>query len=152
MKTIFLDIDGVLHPTTVGELEYDEAGAKVTGAGVCALEAELARIVAGKGVDIVIHSTWIYMFDVQQLQADYLPTLGAVARIRATNRHIESRSARVADYVRRMRIAPDDYLILDDAPNEFAAAPALAARLVVCDPTRGIDDPNVLAKLAAFIN
>ncbi|MGX7004906.1 HAD domain-containing protein [Caballeronia sp. KNU42] len=151
MKTLFLVIDGVLHPTTVGELEYDEAGSKVTGAGVCALEAELTRLVAGKDVDIVVHSTWIYMFDAAKLQADYLPTLGAVARIRATKRQIESRSARVMDYVRRMRLTPDDYLILDDAPKEFAAVPALAARLVVCDPTRGIDDPDVLAKLKTFL-
>jgi hypothetical protein len=44
MKTLFLDIDGVLHPTTVGELEYDEAGPRVTGVGVGvgALEAERA--------------------------------------------------------------------------------------------------------------
>lgn len=41
MKTIFLDIDGVLHPSTVGELEYGPRGPKVTGPGVCALEAKL---------------------------------------------------------------------------------------------------------------
>jgi hypothetical protein len=36
MKTIFLDIDGVLHPSAVGELEYGPQGPKVTGPGVCA--------------------------------------------------------------------------------------------------------------------
>jgi hypothetical protein len=31
MKTIFLDIDGVLHPSSVGELEYGPKGPMVTG-------------------------------------------------------------------------------------------------------------------------
>jgi HAD domain in Swiss Army Knife RNA repair proteins len=151
VKTLFLDIDGVLHPATVGELEYDEQGPRVVGVGVCALEADLARLVAGKDVEIVIHSTWIYMFDLRKLQADYLPTLSAVTQIRATKRHIQSRSARVTDYIRRRRLVPVDFLILDDAPAEFAAVPALVARLVPCDPARGINDPRVLAELAAFL-
>jgi HAD domain in Swiss Army Knife RNA repair proteins len=70
-RTLFLDIDGVLHPATVGELEYDEFGPKVTGGRVCALEADLAHLVAGRDVEIVIHSTWIYMFDLTKLQADW---------------------------------------------------------------------------------
>ncbi|NYH17850.1 HAD domain-containing protein [Paraburkholderia bryophila] len=152
MKTIFLDIDGVLHPSTVGELEYDQDGPKVVGPGVCALEAKLAEIVLGNLVDIVIHSTWIYMFDAKKLQTSYLPRLGEVARIHLTNRRIESRALRVLDYIRRRRIATDKYLILDDAPNEFSSAPILLSRLVVCNPARGLDDPAVIRKIEEFLS
>lgn len=152
MKTIFLDIDGVLHPSTVGELEYGPHGPKVVGAGVCALEAKLAEVVTGKTIDIVIHSTWIYMFDARKLQDEYLPRLGAVAHIQLTNRRIESRSLRVLDYIRRRRLSPSDYLILDDAPKEFSSAPALLPRLIACHPARGLDDPLVIRKIEDFLS
>ncbi|MEQ5842914.1 HAD domain-containing protein [Paraburkholderia acidicola] len=151
MKTIFLDIDGVLHPSTVGELEYGPRGPMVTGQGVCALEAKLAQIVSGKTIDIAIHSTWIYMFDARTLRTEYLPQLGKVARIQLTNRHIESRALRVLDYVRRRHLSRDEYLILDDAPQEFASAVTLLPRLVACDPVRGIDDPRVIERVEEFL-
>ncbi|MFM0100706.1 HAD domain-containing protein [Paraburkholderia nemoris] len=151
MKTIFLDIDGVLHPSTVGELEYGPRGPKVTGPGVCALEAKLARIVSGKSVDIAIHSTWIYMFDERTLQTEYLPLLAQVARIHLTNRRIESRALRIIDYVRRRRLSPDEYIILDDAPKEFASTVALLPRLVACDPAQGLDDLRVIKQIEEFL-
>lgn len=83
--TIFLDIDGVLHPNTVGELEYGPNGPVVTGLGVCALQTKLAERVRGKAVDIAIHSTWIYMFDLKRLHDEYLRELSA-ADLPPTNR------------------------------------------------------------------
>jgi hypothetical protein len=151
MKTIFLDIDGVLHPSTVGELEYGPQGPKITGIGVCAFEAILARIVSGKEVDIVIHSTWVYMFDAGTLRTEYLPQLSQVARIHLTNRHIESRALRILDYVRRRRLSQNEYLILDDAPKEFALADTLLPRLVACDPARGLNDPMVTKQIEEFL-
>jgi len=151
MKTIFLDIDGVLHPSTVGELEYGPQGPKVTGPGVCALEERLARIVSGRAVEIAIHSTWIYMFDARTLRAEYLPKLGHVARIQLTNKRIESRALRILDYVRRRHLSLDQYLILDDAPKEFASAVELLPRLVACDPARGLDDPIVIRHVEEFL-
>ncbi|AIS96510.1 HAD domain-containing protein [Burkholderia thailandensis] len=149
--TIFLDIDGVLHPNSVGELEYRRNGPVVTGLGVCALQTKLAERVRGKAVDIAIHSTWIYMFDLKRLQDEYLHELSTAAKIYLTNRRIESRSLRVADYMRRRRLTLADILILDDAPREFASAPELQSRLVVCDPARGIDDPAVLRRIDEFV-
>jgi hypothetical protein len=151
MKTIFLDIDGVLHPSTVGELEYGPKGPMVTGPGVCALQDKLAEMVTGKTVEIAVHSTWIYMFDARILRGTYLPRLGAVAHITLTNRRIESRALRILDYVRRRRISPDDYLILDDAPREFSSTPDLLSRLVVCDPARGLDDSRVVSRIEEFL-
>ncbi|WP_179214070.1 HAD domain-containing protein [Paraburkholderia caledonica] len=151
MKTIFLDIDGVLHPSTVGELEYGPEGPMVTGPGVCALQDKLAKMVVGKAVEIAVHSTWIYMFDAGILRTKYLPRLHAVAHITLTNRLIESRALRVLDYIRRRRISPDDYLILDDAPREFSSTPDLLPRLVVCDPALGLDDPRVVSRLEEFL-
>lgn len=151
MKTIFLDIDGVLHPSSVGELEYGPHGPKVIGLGVCALEEKLADIVFGKAVEIAIHSTWIYMFDARKLQTEYLPRLGAVARIQLTNKRIESRALRILDYVRRRRLSHDQYIILDDAPKEFASNIALLPRLIACDPARGLDDPIVIRQVEEFL-
>ncbi len=151
MKTIFLDIDGVLHPYTVGELEYGPQGPMVTGSGVCALQDRLAELIAGKSVELAIHSTWIYMFDAETLRQNYLSQLHAVAHITLTNRRIESRAHRILDYVRRRRIPADDYLILDDAPKEFSSTPNLLPRLIVCDPTRGIDDPSVVSRIEEFL-
>ncbi|MCX4164843.1 MULTISPECIES: HAD domain-containing protein [Paraburkholderia] len=151
MKTIFLDIDGVLHPSTVGELEYGPQGPRVTGPGVCALEAKLAPIVSGKAVDIAIHSTWIYMFDAKTLRTEYLPQLGQAVRIQLTDRRIESRALRILDYIRRRHLSPDEYLILDDAPKEFATATTLLPRLVACDPARGLNDPEVIDRIEEFL-
>ncbi|WP_175924337.1 HAD domain-containing protein [Burkholderia latens] len=150
--TIFLDIDGVLHPNFVGELEYGLNGPVVTGPGVCALQTKLAERVRGKAVDIAIHSTWIYMFDLKRLQDEYLRELSTAAKIYLTNRRIESRSLRVADYMRRHRLTLADILILDDAPKEFEFASELQSRLVVCDPARGIDDPAVLQRIDEFVS
>ncbi|AOJ36421.1 hypothetical protein WJ23_00115 [Burkholderia lata] len=150
--TIFLDIDGVLHPNFVGDLEYGPNGPVVVGQGVCSLQTKLAERVNGKAVDIAVHSTWIYMFDLKRLQNEYLRELSAAAKIYLTNRRIESRSLRIMDYMRRHRLTLADVLILDDAPNEFAAAPQLQSRLVICDPARGIDDPTVLQRIDEFIS
>ena len=151
MKTIFLDIDGVLHPSTVGELEYGPEGPVVIGPGVCARQDKLAGIVTGKAVEIAVHSTWIYMFDAVILRSMYLPRLDAVASIKLTNRRIESRALRILDYVRRRHISANDYLILDDAPREFSSTPDLLSRLVVCDPARGVDDPRVISCIEEFL-
>ncbi|HDR9355853.1 TPA: hypothetical protein QDB44_001703 [Burkholderia vietnamiensis] len=149
--TIFLDIDGVLHPNSVGELEYGPNGPVVVGQGVCSLQTKLAERVSGKGIDIAIHSTWIYMFDLKRLQDEYLRELSAATKIYLTNRRIDSRSLRIMDYMRRRRLTLADVLILDDAPKEFASTPELQSRLVVCDPARGIDDPAVLQRIDEFV-
>lgn len=151
MKTLFLDIDGVLHASSIGELEYGLNGPRVTGAGVCELEGLLASLVAGKELDIAVHSTWVYMFDAKTLANDYLPQLSEVATICVTKRQIQSRGDRIRDHMRRRRLAAKDILILDDAPNEFAGIPALADRLVACNPQRGIADQEVIRRIQDFV-
>ena len=124
-KTLFLDIDGVLHANSIGELEHDATRPKVTGSRVCELEGLLADLVSGISVEIVIHSTWVYMFSAETLATDYLPKLSKVAKISVTKRQISSRVGRIQDYIRRRRLALSDVLILDDAAAEFVAAPRL---------------------------
>ncbi|MFM0558110.1 HAD domain-containing protein [Paraburkholderia sediminicola] len=109
-------------------------------------------MVAGKTVEIAVHSTWIYMFDAGVLRREYLPRLDAVARVTLTNRRIDSRAHRILDYVRRRRLSPNDYLILDDAQKEFSSAPGLQPRLVVCDPARGLDDLQVVSRIEEFLS
>jgi hypothetical protein len=91
------------------------------------------------------------MFDSKTLQADYLPQLAQAARIQLTNRRIEGRALRILDYVRRRRLSENDYLILDDAPKEFASTVTLLPRLVACDPARGLDDPMVIRLVEEFL-
>ncbi|WP_426356273.1 hypothetical protein ACP26O_00125 [Burkholderia sp. R-40] len=93
--TIFLDIDEVLHPNFVGDLEYGLNGPVVVGQGVCSLQTKLAERVSGKAVDVAIHSTRIYMFDLKRLQDEYLRELSAATKIYLTNQRIESRSLRI---------------------------------------------------------
>ena len=87
------------------------------------------------------------MFDAKTLRTEYLPQLGRVARIQLTDRRIESRALRILDYVRRRHLSHDEYLILDDAPKEFATVATLLPRLVACDPARGLDDPTVIEQI-----
>ncbi|WP_238594096.1 hypothetical protein [Burkholderia pyrrocinia] len=91
------------------------------------------------------------MFNLKRLQDKCLRELSAVAKIYFTNRRIESRSLRIADYMRRHRLMLADVLILDDAPKEYASASELQSRLVVCDPARRIDDPAILPRIDEFV-
>jgi hypothetical protein len=148
-KVLFLDIDGVLHASHVGELVYTPSGPRVEGLGVCEHEPMLARLLEGFEVEVVVHSTWVRFGE--SFLTGYLPNLAARGRLHLCKRHIESRAGRVEDVVRRWRLKPDDFAILDDSVVEFGAYPMLRERLIACSRSAGISDGVAQKALLEFL-
>lgn len=149
-KVLFLDIDGVLHSSTTGELVYTDKGPRIEGAGVCEHEPLLARMIAPYPVQPVIHSSWV-RFGLPLL-TEYLPNVSACCPLHLTKAHIESRTGRIRDIVRRWRLVPSRYRILDDSVAEFSDYPDLLPQLIACPPHEGLGDTRVQAELARFVS
>lgn len=148
-KVLFLDIDGVLHGSTVGELIYTATGPRIEGFGVCEHERLLARLLEGHQVAVVVHSTWVRFG--QAFLDSYLPNIARICPIYLTKAHIESRAKRVEDVVRRWKLTPAQYRILDDSVLEFGAHPQVRAQLIACPRQQGLGDPAVQQELTAFL-
>jgi hypothetical protein len=148
-KVLFLDIDGVLHGSTVGELIYTEAGPRIEGFGVCEHERLLAQLLEGHDVAVVVHSTWVRFG--QAFLEQYLPNVASLGRLHLTRKHIESRALRIEDIVRRWKLTPGDYRILDDSVLEFGRYPGLRAQLIACPREQGLGSPAVQRELTAFL-
>jgi hypothetical protein len=149
-KVLFLDVDGVLHSSTTGELVYTAEGRpRIEGPGVCEHEPLLAGLMAGHAVTTAIHSSWV-RFGLPFLR-EYLPNVSAHSPLHLTKAHIESRAERVRDIVRRWKLAPHQYRILDDSVHEFDRFPELLPQLIACPPHEGLRSPEVQRELLLFL-
>ena len=140
-RVLFLDFDGVLHPTT----DFDNSSDAVVATPLFGwLPVLVAALKGYPDVGIVVHSTWRYTHDVDELR-ELLGPLG-VRFLGAT-----PRGPRYESILWWLHLNPTytAHRILDDAAREFPT-PA-PAQLIVCHPHRGVSDPAVLAQLAEWL-
>lgn len=146
-RVVFCDIDGVLHKTSLIE-GVDLAALATQGAdkllaiGLFGLAEHLENVLVEAGADdvmIAIHSSWRGTVWAPPIIRPLLGPLGG--RVHAFTSAKLPREASIHDLC--SRIGLDDHLIIDDAHHEFRDR----SRLIVTDPFKGIDDPEVLARV-----
>lgn len=134
MRVLFLDFDGVLH-----------AGPNVVAATRhwCWLPTLSQVLARHEDVRIVVHSTWRYEYDVDELR-ELLGRLGervigatpAAPRLRSIEMWLESHPE------------VSTFRILDDDAADFYRWPG---ELILCDPAMGITDPQARQQLLAWL-
>ncbi|QWD83166.1 hypothetical protein ICU98_06945 [Polynucleobacter sp. MWH-P3-07-1] len=128
-KLIFLDFDGVLHPTHfAGESPFSRA----------ALLEESFNLLSPK---IVISSSWRFTDNLEKLQKT-LPTFISSLIIGATGAAVIGKHPRfteIQNYLQSYGSA--DWRALDDSYWEF---PNPCTRLIRCNPNTGIADRQIL--------
>ena len=142
-RALFLDFDGVLHPTTIeADIEADEI---VVGTGLFGwLPALVSALRTHPDVSVVVHSTWRYTHDIDELR-DVLGVLGSRV-VGAT-----PRGPRFESIQWWLHTNPSfgNYRILDDDPKEFPVPSP--PELILCDPSTGVAAPAVLAALRTWL-
>ena len=133
MRIVFLDFDGVLHPTPLADADEP-----------LRLLPHLKRVLAGRDVALVVHSTWRYVYRPREL-GELLATAGAPL-LGAT-----PRGPRYESILWWLHLNPSvtDYIILDDDAKEFPDPPP--AELLLCDPADGLLTPGVLERLGRWL-
>ena len=135
MRVLFLDFDGVLHPTPLADADQP-----------LRLLPHLRALLHGRAdVGLVVHSTWRYVYRPREL-AELLATAGAPV-LGAT-----PRGPRHESILWWLHLNPlvTEYVILDDDAREFPDP--LPPELIVCDPADGILTPGVLDRLGRWLD
>lgn len=142
--TIFLDFDGVLHPSEYlsfkvvdGELVFGQ-DLRFCWAGC------LWDLIRENGSQLVIHSSWRHTYSLEQLRQMLPVKLGE--RVVAVTVG-DDRYTSILAYVDAESII--DYVILDDAANDF---PMGCNELLLCQERVGISCPEIQKKLADFLD
>lgn len=142
-RALFLDFDGVLHPTSIGtEIEADEI-VVVTGLFGW-LPALVSALRTHPDVSVVVHSTWRYTHDIDELRG-VLGVLGS--RVVAAT----PRGPRFDSILWWLHLNPQfgRFRILDDDAREFPTPPP--PELILCDPKTGVAAPAVLAAIRQWL-
>ena len=141
-RVLFLDFDGVLHPT-LDDVEGGSGESVATGlfGWVPVLAMALKPY---PDVEVMVHSTWRYTHDPDELR-ELLGALGP-RFLGAT-----PRGPRYESILWWLHLNPTfaSHRILDDNPREFPTPKP--AELIVCHPLRGVSDPKVLASLNEWL-
>ena len=139
---LFLDIDGVLHPTGAVALLDNGVISKVNAFRWIGILRDCIQ--EFNGLQIVIHSDWRHYplwFEFHDFLANIYPYLASITT-GVTPLYVQDRYQSILEYVKQNQI--DQYIILDDDsgafPNELDA-------LILCDPLLGISDSETEAKL-----
>lgn len=151
MKTLFLDFDGVLHPS-IAILGKDIATLALHGSehilasGLFKwnelLEAALSE--SEEEVVIVVHSSWRNQpWMSTSLARDLLGPLAH--RFEGFVELREPREKAISEFADRMKV--DDFLILDDSRAEFSV---LLDRLLLTNPLSGVSEASTLAQIRAW--
>ena len=122
-KTLFLDFDGVLHPTLAQP------------SALCIHGASLAEVLRPYPVDIAISSSWRFHFSKEEYLAK-LPAELAGQVVGATGKAHVGKFARwheIQQYVKKHRLV--DWRALDDSAFEF---PLGCRELIACDGSIGV--------------
>jgi hypothetical protein len=128
-KLLFLDFDGVLHPTHfAGQAPFSRAHL-------------LEDILAQFAPKIVVSSSWRFTHSLQKLQKSLPTTIGQLI-IGATSTAIIGKHPRYQEIQNYLSgYGPADWRALDDSYWEF---PNTCSKLIRCNPNTGITDKQVL--------
>ena len=128
-KLLFLDFDGVLHPTQLaGEAPFSRAAL---------LEETLAQFAP----KIVVSSSWRFTHSLNQLQKS-LPSAIAQLIIGRTSHAVIGKHPRFQEIQNYLSsYGPADWRALDDSYWEF---PNPCPKLIRCNPNTGISDRQIL--------
>jgi hypothetical protein len=141
-RVLFLDFDGVLHPT-MEDLDGDSDACIATPLfGWLPLLA--TALASHPDVGIVVSSTWRYTHDQDELRELLGPLRGRF--LGATPRGPRYESIQWWLHLNPMFAS---HRILDDNPREFPT-PA-PKELIACHPHRGVSDSEVLAQLREWL-
>ena len=127
-KLLFLDFDGVLHPTHfAGQDPFNR---------VHLLEETLE----GSNIEIVISSSWRFTHSLEKLQK-LLPNSISSLVIGATGSPVIGKHPRYQEIVNFLQsYGPSNWKALDDSYWEF---PSLCPELIRCNPNTGISEKQM---------
>lgn len=137
MKILFLDFDGVLHPSLPRQNER------------FALAPMLSKTLDGYDCDVVVSSSWRFQLDTAQLRL-LLPKPLSARIVGFTGEAISGRFARhreIQAWIKRH--SPCDWRALDDSAFEF---PSPCPELIHCDGGRGVTSKELSAIVAWLEN
>lgn len=142
-RALFLDFDGVLHPKTL-ETDIEEDEIAVGTALFGWLPALVSVLRTHPDVSLVVHSTWRYTHDIDELRG-VLGVLGSRV-VGAT-----PRGPRLDSILWWLHMNPQfgSYRILDDDAGEFPTPPP--RELILCDPRTGVAAPEALAAIRRWL-
>lgn len=141
-RALFVDFDGVLHPTVLSR--FDEPPESLATVFFGWLPALVGVLRSHPDVAVVVHSTWRYTHDADELRL-LLGALGPqFAGATPKGPRFES-----IEWWLHMNPQFADHRILDDDAGEFPS-PA-PPELILCDPTTGVAAPAVLAALRTWL-
>lgn len=151
-KALFLDFDGPLHPSTAIEgirRPPDQQTCKDRQLFRWArhLEEIIAPLSEERRAEILIvaHSSWRKIDGLSQsLIRESLGPILSEMYVGMTRPDL-GRWESILDTCNRFDI--DDYLIIDDATKEF---PEGLPQLVICNPLKGLSDPQVQDRIAEW--
>ena len=136
-KIVYLDFDGVLHPTSL-----------VTE-GLLSRVHLLEHLFENSCASIVISSSWRFTHSLPALQAK-LPSILAKSVIGMTGNAIIGKHARYQEIINHVHTSegPIDWRALDDSYWEF---PSNCQELIRCNPNTGIG-PKEIAQLTIWLS
>lgn len=141
-RVLFVDIDGVFHPTTHSVASTEPAIDAVHFGWVHFLDRALR---GHDDVVIVVHSTWRKEYTLEELR-ELLGVLGP--RVVALT-PLESPRYESIQWWLHMNPSFSDYRILDDQPHEFPDPPP--PEFILCNPATGVTAPKVLQALSEWL-
>jgi len=147
---LFLDFDGPLHPAQA-YVQVDDVHlplTKLQAAGLFFHLNVLEEFLSDhRNLGIVVHSSLRLTHSYAELQGLLGPLGQRVVGV--TQRELD-RELSILEFVRRRRIAAEQYRVLDDQPELF---PRLAGtcNFISCDPVEGIAASVPMAQLAHWL-
>ena len=137
---LFLDIDGVLHPSGIATQQPD---GNVSGERLFRwLPKFLEALSQFPTVKVVLHSTWRYCFQNEAHLRNNLPKELSDIILETTDVTVMSRYASIEAYIKTKNLCK--YLILDDEANAF---PYKLKELVICRANQGLSRQSTYNRL-----
>ena len=140
---IFLDFDGVLHPTNYLRFEEIDGELVLAEDARCCWSETLWGLIGKYDCQVVVHSSWRESYTLQSLK-DLLPSELAKRVVAVTIGGNRYKS--ILDYVENAEVI--DYIILDDSADEF---PIGCNELLLCDGSTGLSSPEIQDRVKSFL-